>query len=84
MCAHVMHGRSRMTIRPSHLYNAGTEHVGVSSTGQALLAPSAKRNVRCPASRLEGELHPLLVIAREAAFSAFRVLSCKIAMTTSS
>ena len=23
-----MHGRSRMTYRPSHPYNAGTEHVG--------------------------------------------------------
>ena len=37
-----MHGRSRMTIRPSHPCNAGTEHVGFSPTRQALLAPSAK------------------------------------------
>ena len=29
--------------RPSHPYNAGTEHSGCSPTGQALLAPSAKR-----------------------------------------
>ena len=28
--------------RPSHLYNAGTEHVGFSTTRQTLLAPSAK------------------------------------------
>ena len=28
---------------PSHLYNAGTEHVGYSPTRQTLLAPSAKR-----------------------------------------
>ena len=34
-----MHGRSRMTIaiRPSHPYNAGTEHVGFSTTRQTLL-----------------------------------------------
>ena len=29
-----MHGRSRVTIRPSHPYNAGTEHVGYSPTRQ--------------------------------------------------
>ena len=29
--------------RPSHPYNAGTEHVGFSPTRQTLLAPSAKR-----------------------------------------
>ena len=29
--------------RPSHPYNAGTEHVGFSRTRQTLLAPSAKR-----------------------------------------
>ncbi|CAN0122714.1 unnamed protein product [Laminaria digitata] len=41
----IMHGRSRMTIyRPSHPYNAGTEHVGgFSPIRQASLAPSAKR-----------------------------------------
>ena len=39
----IMHGRSRMTIDPLHPYNAGTEHVGFSSTRQTLLAPSAKR-----------------------------------------
>ena len=52
-----MHGRSRMTItiRPSHPYNAGTEHVGFSPTCRALLAPST---VRCSASRMKGELHP--------------------------
>ena len=27
--------------RPLHLYNAGTEHVGLSPTRQALLAPYA-------------------------------------------
>ena len=41
----LMHGRTGITIaiRPSHPYNAGTEHVGFSPTRQALLAPSAKR-----------------------------------------
>ena len=29
--------------RPSHPYDAGTEHVGLSPTRQTLLAPSAKR-----------------------------------------
>ena len=38
-----VHGRSRMTIRPSHPYYAGTEHVGFSPTRQTLLAPRAKR-----------------------------------------
>ena len=40
-----MHGRSRTTIdiRPSHAYDAGTDHVGFSPTRQTLLAPSAKR-----------------------------------------
>ena len=32
-----------MTSRPSHQYNAGTEHVGFSPTRQILLAPSAKQ-----------------------------------------
>ena len=38
-----MNNRSRMTMRPSHPYNAGTEHVGFSPTRQILRAPSAKR-----------------------------------------
>ena len=41
--AGVMHGRSRTSIRPSHPYNAGMEHVGFSRTRQILLVPSAKR-----------------------------------------
>ena len=41
-----MAGGSRMAIdRPSHPYNAGTEHVGFSPTSQTLLAPSAKHLV---------------------------------------
>ena len=52
-CTHVIHGR-----RPSHPHNAGTEHVGFSPTGQALLAPRATRNVRCCESRIKGGLHP--------------------------
>ena len=48
----VMHGRSRTTIdRSSHPYNAGTEHVGYSSTRQTLLTPSAKRR------EVSGESH---------------------------
>ena len=43
MHSFVVHGRSRMTIRRSHPYNAGTEDVGFSPTRQILLAPSAKR-----------------------------------------
>ena len=41
----IMHGRSRNSYdhRPSHPYNAGTEHVGFSSTRQTWLARSAKR-----------------------------------------
>ena len=31
------------TSRPSHAYNAGTEHVVFSPARQTLLAPSAKR-----------------------------------------
>ena len=38
-----MDGRSLPDHRPSHRYNAGTEHVGFSPTRQALLSPSAKR-----------------------------------------
>ena len=36
-----MHGSS--DHRPSHPYNAGTEHVGCSPTRQTLHAPSKKR-----------------------------------------
>ena len=53
----IVHGRDRMTIRPSHPYNPGTEHVGFSPTPQTLLAPSAKRR-EVFGSRLKGELHP--------------------------
>ena len=42
-CTQFVHGRNRMTIRPSHLYYAGAEHVGFSRTRQTLPAPSAKR-----------------------------------------
>ena len=44
--------------RPSHPYNVGTEHVVFSPTRQTLLIPSVKRNARCLASRVKGELHP--------------------------
>ena len=37
-----LHGRSRMTIRPSRPYNSRTEHVAFSPM-QTLLAPNAKR-----------------------------------------
>ena len=38
-CHQVMHGRSRRCgHRPSHRYNAGTEHVGFSPTRQTLIA----------------------------------------------
>ena len=42
-CTHVVHAGSRMTIDPRIPYNDGTEHIGFSTTGQTLLAPSAKR-----------------------------------------
>ena len=38
-CAYAMHGRSRMTIDPSHPCNVLAEHVGFSPTRQTLLAP---------------------------------------------
>ena len=44
----LMHRPSRMTIRPSHPYNAGTEHVRCSPTRQTLIACTkreAKREV---------------------------------------
>ena len=53
-----MHGRSGMTIaiRPSHPYNAGTEHVGFSQTRQALLVYQARSAVRWVFGKLhEGE-----------------------------
>ena len=45
---HVMHGRSRVSMRskPSYSYVARTEHVGFAPTRQALLASSAKRTMR--------------------------------------
>ena len=56
----IMHDRSRICDhRPSHPYNAGTDHVRFSTTRQALHAPSAKRNVRCWASRKKSVLHPI-------------------------
>ena len=39
----LMHGHKSWGHRPSHTYNAGTEHVGFSPTRKALLVPSAKR-----------------------------------------
>ena len=39
----VMHDRTVSDHGPSHPCNAGAQHVGVSSTRQALFAPSAKR-----------------------------------------
>ena len=51
-------GPSSYDHRPLHPYNAETEQlVGFSPTRQALLVPSAKRNVRCSASRMKHELH---------------------------
>ena len=41
-----MHSRGRMTIRPPHPYNAGTEHVGFSPTRQTSRAPNAKKKRR--------------------------------------
>ena len=44
--------------RPSiSLHHAGTEHIGFSPRRQTLFAPSAKRSVRCWASRMRGGLH---------------------------
>ena len=72
-CTHGMNGRSRITIyRPSHPYNAGTEHVGYLPTRQTWLACTkreAKREVS-RASRVKGELHPnILVYLRTACLS---------------
>ena len=38
----IMHDRSRYDHAPSHPYNAGTEHVGFSPTGQTLRAPGSR------------------------------------------
>ena len=43
--------------RPSHPYNADTEHDGFSPTRQTLLA-QARSTVRCSARHMTGELHP--------------------------
>ena len=67
----IVYGRSRTAIRLSHPFNAGTEHVVFSPSRQTLLAPSAKRNVRCWASRMKGELHPIKKTAFEADFHAY-------------
>ena len=69
MHSFVVHGRSRMTIRRSHPYNAGTEDVGFSPTRQILLAPSAKRREVFDESH-EGWAASLLRIARETDFLA--------------
>ena len=42
--------------RPSHLSNAGTEHVGISPTRQTSLVHQARSGVRCSASRNCGEI----------------------------
>ena len=52
----IMHGRRLMTIDPC-MPERST--LGCHRPGrQWLLAPSARRNVRCQASRMKGELHP--------------------------
>ena len=54
-CTQFVHGRSRMTIRPSLPCSAGTEHVDVfANQGQAFCLHQARRSaVRCSASRLK-------------------------------
>ena len=46
--------------RPSHLYNGGTEEVGVSPSKKVLHAPSKGSTGRCWSSRMKGELRMLL------------------------
>ena len=45
---------ARMITDP-RIHNAGAGHVGFSPTRQILIAPSAKRNMRCSASRTKGK-----------------------------
>ena len=69
-----------MAVDPSIPFNTGKEHVGFTPTRQALLDPSAKRNVGCSTSRMKGELHPLLRLDCEADILAMWMLasSCLI------
>ena len=57
-CAHCHAWPQSYDHRPSHPSNAGAERVGFSTAMQTLLEPSAKRNVRCSASRMKVELYP--------------------------
>ena len=62
-----MRGRSRMAIDPRIRTTLGRSTSGFHRPGRhCLLPPSAKRNVRCWASRMTGGLHPLLRTAFEA------------------
>ena len=45
--------------RPLHPCNAWTEHVGFPPTRQALLVSLTRSAVRCSASRMRDELHPI-------------------------
>ena len=64
-----MYGRSYQSHdhSPSHPYNTGTGHAGFAPNRQALLAPSARGAVRCPASRTKkGEqAYPVYYIQQE-------------------
>ena len=54
----IMRGRSRMTIDPRIFTMPGRSASGFHRPGRHLLTPSAKRAVRCSASRMMGGLHP--------------------------
>ena len=70
-CTYVVHGRSCIpgiyNHRPSHPLNAGTEQIGFSPTRQTFdCSDKARSAARCCASRLKGELHPLVKVTCEA------------------
>ena len=44
---HAMRGSSRMTIRPSHPYDAGTEHVRFSPTQEGIACTEREALLRC-------------------------------------
>ena len=58
-CTNVMHDRSRMTIDPRIPVMPGRSTSGFRRPGRQCLQ-QARNTLRCPTSRMKGELHPAL------------------------
>ena len=69
-CTHVKHGRSRMTIDPRTPPMPGRSTSGFRRPGRRCLHQALRSTLRCWASRMKGELHPLLTNDFEAKFLA--------------